>query len=106
MPLLRIQRYRSATGIALVDYFITEGSYDANGESLQLQLNPSASLFPSLGNYAIIRTTGAISNLASPIGTASWTSTHPSGWSVSAPLLGNADIGGTQYNVIYVTVSA
>ena len=105
MPLLRIQRYRSATGIALVDYFITEGSYDANGESLQLQLDPS--LFPSLGNYAIIRTTGAISNLASPIGpTPTWTSTHPSGWSVSAPKFGNADIGGTQYNVIYVTVSA
>jgi hypothetical protein len=103
MPLLRIQRYRSATGIALVDYFITEGSYDANGESLQLQLDPS--LFPSLGNYAIIRTTGAISNLASPIGpTPTWTTTDSR--TISAPLLGNADIGGTQYNVIYVTVSA
>jgi hypothetical protein len=87
-----------------VDYFITEGSYDAGGESLQLQLDPD--LFPSLGNYAVIRTTGAISDLASPIGTASWTSTHPSGWSVSAPKPGNADIGGTPYNVIYVTVSA
>jgi hypothetical protein len=63
-------------------------------------------LFPSLGNYAIIRTTGTITNLDSPIGTASWTSTHPSGWSVSAPKPGNADIGGTPYNVIYVTVSA
>jgi hypothetical protein len=104
MPLLRIQRYRSATGIPLVDYFITEGSYNAGDESLVLQLNPI--LFPSLGNYAVIRTTGLISNLAPSIGTASWTSTHPSGWSVSAPLLGNADIGGTQYNVIYVTVSA
>jgi hypothetical protein len=103
MPLLRIQRYKT-TGIPLVDYFLTEGSYDAGGESLQLQLDPA--LFPSLGNYAIIRTTGAISNLASPIGTAAWTSTHPSGWSVSAPLPGTADIGGTPYNVIYVTVSA
>ena len=104
MPLLRIQRYKT-TGVVLVDYFITEGSYDAGGQSLALQLNPS--LFPSLGNYAIIRTTGAISNLASPtIGTSSWTSTHPSGWSVSAPKFGNADIGGTQYSVIYVTVSA
>jgi hypothetical protein len=103
MPLLRIQRYKT-TGVVLVDYFITEGSYDAGDESLQLQLNPS--LFPSLGNYAIIRTTGAISNLASPaIGpTPTWTTADLR--TISAPLLGNADIGGTQYNVIYVTVSA
>lgn len=103
MPLLRIQRYKT-TGLTITDYFITEGSYDAGGQSLTLQLDPS--LFPSLGNYAIIRTTGLISNLASPIGTSSWTSAHPSGWSVSAPNLGNAVIGGTPYNVIYVTVSA
>jgi hypothetical protein len=104
MPLLRIQRYKT-TGVVLVDYFLTEGSYDVGNQSLVLQLDPS--LFPTVGNYAIIRTTGLISNLASPaIGTSSWTSTHPSGWSVSAPKFGNADIGGTQYNIIYVTVSA
>jgi hypothetical protein len=102
MPLLRIQRYKT-TGIPLVDYFITEGSYDAGDESLQLQLNPS--LFPSLGNYAIIRTTGLISNLASPVGpTPTWTTADSR--TISAPKFGNADIGGTQYNVIYVTVSA
>ena len=104
MPLLRIQRYKT-TGLTITDYFITEGSYDAGGQSLVLQLDPS--LFPTLGDYAIIRTTGAISNLASPIGpTASWTSAHPSGWSVSGPKLGITTIGGTAYNVIYVTVSA
>jgi hypothetical protein len=105
MPLLRIQRYKT-TGVVLVDYFLTEGSYDAGDESIVLQLDPS--LFGAVGNYAIIRTTGAISNLATPIGpTPTWTGgSHPSGYSVSAPLPGNADIGGTQYNVIYVTVSA
>jgi hypothetical protein len=106
MPLLRIQRYKSQSGVVVVnDYFITEGSYDADNDSIVLELDPS--LFPSLGNYAIIRTTGLISHLATPIGpTATWTSAHPSGWSVSAPLFGNANIGGTPYNVIYVTVSA
>jgi hypothetical protein len=102
MPLLRIQRYKT-TGLAITDYFITEGSYDAGGQSLVLQLDPS--LFPSLGNYAIIRTTGAISNLASPIGpTATWTSADSR--TLSAPLQGAATIGGTSYNIIYVTVSA
>jgi hypothetical protein len=100
MPLLRIQRYNST----VKGYFLTEGSYDAGNQSLVLQLDPA--LFPYLGNYAIIRTTGNISGLASPIGTSSWTSTHPSGWSVSAPLFGSAIIGGTLYNIIYVTVSA
>lgn len=103
MPLLRIQRYKT-TGLAITDYFLTEGSYDAGGQSLVLQLDPS--LFPSLGDYAIIRTTGALSNLATPVGTSSWTSTHPSGWLVSAPQVGISTIGGTLYNVIYVTVSA
>lgn len=102
MPLLRIQRYKT-TGVVLVDYFLTEGSYDAGGESLQLQLDPS--LFPSLGNYAIIRTTGAISNLASPIGpTATWTSADSR--TLSAPLLDVSQIDGVVYNIIYVTVSA
>jgi hypothetical protein len=102
MPLLRIQRYKT-TGLAITDYFITEGSYDAGGQSLVLQLDPS--LFPSLGNYAIIRTTGAISNLASPIGpTATWTSADSR--TLSAPLQGTATIDGTLYNIIYVTVSA
>jgi hypothetical protein len=102
MPLLRIQRYKT-TGLAITDYFITEGSYDAGGQSLVLQLDPS--LFPSLGNYAIIRTTGAISNLASPIGpTATWTSADSR--TLSAPLQKTATIDGTLYNIIYVTVSA
>jgi len=107
MPLLRIQRYRSASGVPIVEdgYFVTAASYDADGESIVLQLDPS--LFGAVGNYAIIRTTGTITNLATPIGTSSWTGgSHPSGWSVSAPKFGNADIGGTPYNVIYVTVSA
>ena len=105
MPLLRIQRYRSASGVIIEDYFVTAASYDADGESIVLQLDPS--LFGAVGNYAVIRTTGLISNLASPIGpTPTWTSAHPSGYSVSAPLPGNAVIDGTPYNVIYVTVSA
>ena len=103
MPLLRIQRYKT-TGLSVVDYFITEGSYDADNDSIVLQLDPS--LFPSLGNYAIIRTTGLISNLASPIGTSSWTSAHPSGWTLSAPKLGASIINNVSYNIIYVTVSA
>ena len=103
MPLLRIQRYKTS-GLAVVDYFITEGSYDAGGQPVALQLDPT--LFPSLGNYAVLRTTGAISNLASPIGTSSWTSAHPSGWSVSAPQVGVSVIDSAQYNVLYVTVSA
>jgi len=102
MPLLRIQRYRP-TGIALVDYFITEGSYNAGSQSLVLQLDPT--LFPSLGNYAIIRTTGAISGLASPIGpTPTWTSADSR--TISAPLLGVGQMSGTLYSIIYVTVSA
>lgn len=105
MPLLRIQRYKTSSGFTITDYFITEGSYDAGGQALVLQLDPS--LFPTVGNYAVIRTTGGISGLASPIGpTATWTTAHPSGYSVSAPILGNAVIDGTSYNIIYVTVSA
>ena len=103
MPLLRIQRYK-LSGLTITDYFITEGSYNAGGQAVAFQLDPS--LFPTTGNYAIIRTTGAISNLATPIGTSSWTSTHPSGWSVGAPQLGTSIIDGTSYNVLYVTVSA
>jgi len=102
MPLLRIQRYK-ALGLTITDYFITEASYDAGGQALVLQLDPS--LFPTTGNYAVIRTTGAISNLASPIGpTATWTSADAR--TLSAPLQGTATIGGTSYYVIYVTVSA
>jgi hypothetical protein len=105
MPLLRIQRYKTSSGVTVTDYFITEASYDAGGESLTLQLDPS--LFPTVGNYAVIRTTGEISNLASPIGTSSWTTgTHPSGYSVSAPKFGVSVIDSVSYNVIYVTVSA
>jgi hypothetical protein len=105
MPLLRIQRYKTVASDTVTDYFLTVGSYDANNEPVVCQLNPA--LFTSLGDYAVIRTTGEISNLASPIGPpATWTSAHPLGYSVSAPLLGNAIIGGTPYNVIYVTVSA
>ena len=103
MPLLRIQRYKTSSGVTITDYFITEGSYDAGGQALVLQLDPS--LFPTTGNYAVIRTTGAISNLASPIGpTATWTSADSR--TLSAPLLGTAVIDSVSYNVIYVTVSA
>lgn len=102
MPLLRIQRYK-ASGLTITDYFITEGSYDAGGQALVLQLDPS--LFPTVGNYAILRTTGSISNLASPIGpTATWTSADAR--TLSAPKLGVSTIDSVLYNVIYVTVSA
>lgn len=104
MPLLRIQRYSSASRVTVNDYFVTEGSYDAGGQSVVFQLDPT--LFPSVGNYAVLRTTGAISNLATPIGTSSWTAAHPSGYSVSAPKLGTSNISDTVYNVLYVTVSA
>lgn len=103
MPLLRIQRYKTSAGVTVQDYFITEGSYDAGGQSLVLQLDPS--LFPSLGNYAVLRTTGTISNLASPIGpTATWTSADSR--TLSAPMLSTAVIDSVLYNVLYVTVSA
>jgi len=102
MPLLRIQRYK-VSSITVVDYFITEGSYNAGNQALVLQLDPS--LFPTVGNYAVIRTTGAISNLASPIGpTATWTSADSR--TLSAPNLGTSIIDSVSYNVIYVTVSA
>ena len=106
MPLLRIQRYKTSSGVTVNDYFLTVGSYDANNEPVAFSLDPS--LFTSLGNYAVLRTTGAISYLDSPIGpTATWTGgSHPSGWSLSAPQLGTSVIGGTSYNVLYVTVSA
>jgi hypothetical protein len=90
----------------LRDYFITEeSSYDAGGQSIVLQLNPT--LFPSLGKYAILRTTGSISSLADPIGpTATWTGgSHPSGWSVSAPTLGVEIFDGVPYSCLLVTVS-
>ena len=103
MPLLRIQRYKTS-GVTITDYFVTVGSYDAGSQPVAVQLDPS--LFPTTGNYAILRTTGTISNLATPIGTSSWTSTHPSGWSVSVPTLGTSIIDSVQYNVLYVTVSA
>lgn len=104
MPLLRIQRY-ALSGTQVVDYFITEGSFDAGGQSVFFQLNPS--LFPTIGKYAIIRTTGSISNLATPVGTAAWVGgSHPSGYSVSAPEKDVSTMSGTQYNVLYVTVSA
>lgn len=103
MPLLRIQRYKTSSGVTVTDYFITEASYDAGGQALVLQLDPS--LFPTVGNYAVIRTTGEISNLASPIGpTATWTSADSR--TLSAPNLGTSIIDSVLYNVIYVTVSA
>ena len=103
MPLLRIQRYKTSAGVIVEDYFLTEGSYDAGGQSLVLQLDPS--LFPSLGNYAVLRTTGTISNLAYPIGpTATWTSADSR--TLSAPMLSTAVIDSVPYNVLYVTVSA
>lgn len=104
MPLLRIQRYKTSAGVVVVnDYFLTEGSYDAGGQPLAIQLDPT--LFPTLGNYAVVRTTGTISNLASPIGpTATWTSADSR--TLSAPRLGTAVIDSVLYNVLYVTVSA
>ena len=104
MPLLRIQRYK-VSSITVVDYFITEGSHNAGERTLVLELNPS--LFPTTGNYAIIRTTGTISSLASPIGpTATWTTAHPSSYLLSVPKLGVSIIDSVSYDVIYVTVSA
>jgi hypothetical protein len=102
MPLLRIQRYK-ASGITITDYFVTVGSYDAGSQPVAVQLDPS--LFPTVGNYAILRTTGAISNLASPVGpTATWTSANAR--TLSVPKVGTSVIDSVQYNVLYVTVSA
>lgn len=102
MPLLRIQRYK-ASGVTITDYFVTVGSYDAGSQPVAVQLDPS--LFLTVGNYAILRTTGSISNLASPIGpTATWTSADSR--TLSAPKLGTSVIDSVQYNVLYVTVSA
>lgn len=102
MPLLRIQRYK-ASGITITDYFVTVASYDAGSQPVAVQLDPS--LFPTVGNYAILRTTGAISNLASPVGpTATWTSADSR--TLSVPKVGTSVIDSVQYNVLYVTVSA
>ena len=103
MPLLRVQRYSAPY---VVDYFTTVASFDASGlfgpQTFTLDLDPS--LFPYKGEYAVIRTTGAITNLASPIATASWTSAHPSGYSILSVTTGARNIGGTTYNCILVTV--
>ena len=102
MPLLRIQRYKSSS-VTVADYFVTVASYDAGSQPVAVQLDPS--LFPTVGNYAILRTTGAISNLASPIGpTATWTLANSR--TLSAPKLSTSIIDSVQYNVLYVTVSA
>lgn len=104
MPLLRIQRYAVSGAVVFRDYFVTGPSYDAQSQSVVLELDPT--LFPSKGEYAVFYTTGAISNTLTPVGpTATWIGgTHPSGYTLSAPYIGTRDIGGTSYNCILVTV--
>ena len=51
MPLLRIQRYKTSSGVTVNAHFLTVGSYDANNEPVAFSLDPS--LFTSLGNYAV-----------------------------------------------------
>lgn len=104
MPLLRIQRYKAA-GPLFVDYFVTASSYDALNQDVVVDVDPA--LAPSRGEYAVLRTTGAITNTKTPVGpTATWIGgTHPSGYTLSAPYIGVRVIGGTSYNCILVLVS-
>jgi hypothetical protein len=100
MPLLRIQRY-AVSGPAFIDYFVTvTGIYDAQGVTTVLELDPA--LFPSAGEYAVVRATGSIVNWLN--GSATWIGTHPSGYSILGVSTGTRNIGGTDYECVLVTV--
>lgn len=104
MSLLRVQRYAPLTN-AVVNYFVTGSAYDALGQPIVLELDPA--LFPTTGSYAVFRTTGTISNLATPVGpTATWIGgTHPLGYTVSAPFVATRVVESTPYACILVTVT-
>lgn len=104
MPLLRIQRYKSAT-VAFVTYFVTAPSYDAAGQDVAVDIDPG--LVSVQGEYAVLRTVGTLST-KTPVGpTATWIGggPHPLGYTLSAPYIGVRVIGGTSYNCILVLVS-
>lgn len=104
MPLLRVQRYKAAGG-GFVTYFVTAPSYDALNQDVVAEVDPA--LATQRGTYALLRTTGTISNTKTPVGpTATWIGgSHPSGYALSAPFIGVQVINGTSYNCIFITVS-
>ena len=103
MPLNRLNRYSLYN--VFVDYFITAASYDANNQPVVLELDPS--LFTVLGEYAIVRTLGTISNTQTPLGpTAVWVGgSHPDGYALTAPYTGIRSINSVDYNCILIKVS-
>ncbi len=99
MPLLRIQRY-AVSAPAFIDYFITvTGNYDADSATTLLDLDPS--LFPSAGEYAVVRATGSIVNWVG--GTVSWIGGTPP-FPTTTVSTGTRTIGGTVYDCVLVTV--
>ncbi len=99
MPLLRIQRY-AVSGPAFIDYFFTvTGDYDASSATTVLELDPS--LFPSAGEYAVVRATGSILNWVG--GTVSWIGGTPP-FPTTTVSIGTRTIGGTAYDCVLVTV--
>jgi hypothetical protein len=97
MPLLRIQRY----AYTLVDYFLTvTGDYDAGSATTVLELDPS--LFPSVGEYAVVRATGSVVNWIG--GSATWISGSSPVFSILSVSTGTRNIGGTDYACVLVTV--
>ena len=100
MPLLRIQRY-AVSGPAFIDYFVTvTGDYDAGSATTVLELDPA--LFPSAGEYAVVRATGSILNWVG--GTATWISGSSPVFSILSVTIGTRTIGGTPYDCVLVTV--
>ncbi len=101
MPLLRIQRY-AVSSPAFIDYFVTvTGDYDAGSATTVLELDPA--LFPSAGEYAVVRATGSVVYWVG--GSATWIGgTHPSGYSILGVSTGTRNIIGTDYACVLVTV--
>ena len=101
MPLLRYQRY-ATSGPVVVDYFLTvTGDYDAGSSTTILELDPS--LFPTVGEYAVVRATGSVQNWVN--GTASWIGgSHSSGYIITGVSTGSRVIDGTTYACVLVTV--
>ncbi len=98
MPLLRIQRYAVS---GPVDYFFTvTGDYDAQGVTTVLELDPA--LFPSAGEYAVVRATGSVVNWLN--GSATWISGSSPVFSILSVSTGTRTIGGTSYDCVLVTV--
>jgi hypothetical protein len=99
MPLLRIQRY-AVSGPAFIDYFVTvTGDYDASSATTVLELDPS--LFPSAGEYAVVRATGSVVNWIG--GSATWIGGTPP-FPTTTVSIGTRTIGGTVYDCVLVTV--